>query len=136
MDRGFSFVEIMIAALSLSLVMLYTFNLYDTGSSITLRGRNDILALQHASNLLAYAHTLGVAGLPVTGGSVDVNELETVIGSASLSLTVNQDIFNRSVEVTAVKPWKQSYRFVTVTVSWEERDGSSRELSVGGLVPE
>jgi type II secretory pathway pseudopilin PulG len=56
--KGFSFVEILFAIVLLGALIAPIFTLLNQSSTGTVQNRNDILAQQHATNLLAYAYSL------------------------------------------------------------------------------
>jgi len=132
---GFSFIEITFTLLIVGALMIPVLNIFSAGSHITIRSRNDVLALQHASNLLAYAYTLPYDAL-LTQAVTIVNDVEVDISGEMVSLGMPEPIFTRTVQVTEVTPanWKYSYKLVEVAVSWEESNGINREIKMGGLV--
>lgn len=133
--RGFSFIEITFTLLIIGVLMVPVLNIFSDGSHITVRSRNDVLALQHVSNLLAYAFTLPYDAL-LTQAVTIVNDVDVEISGEMVSLSMPEPIFTRTVKVTEVTPanWKYSYKLVEVTISWEESNDVNREIKMSGLV--
>lgn len=131
---GFSFIEITFTLLIIALLMIPVLNIFSAGSHITIRSRNDVLALQHVSNLLAYAFTLPYDAL-LTQAVTIANDIDVEISGEMVSLSMPEPIFTRTVKVTEVTPanWKHSYKLVEVAVSWEESNNINREIKICGL---
>jgi hypothetical protein len=56
--KAFSFVEILVAVVCLAMVMIPLTTMFSFSSSGTIQNRNDLLARQHAANILDYAYSL------------------------------------------------------------------------------
>ncbi len=134
---AFSFVEILFAIIALGILIAPIFSMFSQGSSGTVRNRNDILAQQHASNLLAYAFALPYDhAMLETGPAREVGELNVPAGSEVLPLGMEEEMFRRTIEVGEVKPvdWRFSYKTVIVKVAWKEANEVLREIQIAGLV--
>lgn len=134
---AFSFVEILFAIIALGVLIAPIFSMFSQGSSGTVRNRNDILAQQHASNLLAYAFALPYDHVMLeTGPAREVGELNVPAGSEVLPLGMEEEMFRRTIEVSEVKPvdWRFSYKTVVVKVAWKQANEVLREIQIAGLV--
>ncbi|MBU1106618.1 MAG: hypothetical protein KKB51_08140 [Candidatus Riflebacteria bacterium] len=135
--RAFSFVEIMFAIICLGLLAAPIFNMFGQGAKGTIRNRNDILAQQHASNLMSYAFFL-----PYNHDFLDVSaprdtgSLQVDFGGKTLDLSMEDPQFKRTIAVSEIKPpdWKHTYKVVTVVVRWQEPNGLNRRIKIAGLV--
>jgi hypothetical protein len=119
----------------MSALMVIVFNMFRQGTSNTKRSRNEILALQHAANAMAYAVSLPYEGvLPCP--PVEIGELDVEIAGEMVPLGIEEKIFTRTVEVREVNPpdWKNAYKIVTVAIKWKENKGQDKEIKIGGLV--
>lgn len=132
---GFSFIEIMFTILLISALLIIVFNMFQHGASNTKRSRNEILALQHASNAMAYAMSLPYNAL-FTQPPTDVGELDVEIAGEMIPLGLNENVFTRTIEVRKVNlpDWKNAYKIVEIAVSWQESNGQSKKIKIGGLV--
>ncbi len=135
--HGFSFVEILFAVVLLGFLIAPIFTLLNQSSSGTVQNRNDILAQQHATNLLAYAYALPYDDAFLNPGPArTVKELNVVANSASLNLGMEEEMFTRTLEVDEQKPadWPHAYKILTVRVKWKQANESAREIKVAGMV--
>lgn len=135
--QGFTFVEILFAMVCLGILLVPVFRMLGQGSAGVVRNRNEILAQQHASNIMSYAYFLPYDHefLKVSA-SRELTALETNLGGTSVDLGVNEPGFRRTLQVSEVKPtaWKHAYKIVTVVVRWQERSGLNRHIKLAGLV--
>ena len=132
---AFSLVEISIVCAILVILLVPVFTLMSKGSSTTVRNRNEILAQQYASNLIAYCNAVPFDNdyLKETDGRVipelDVqNKKETTEEGFTRTLTI-KDFTN---DVSGDK-----YKMVSVKVEWQQ-PGESKKRSVilSGMVIE
>lgn len=134
---AFSFVEILFAVIALGVLLAPIFSMFSQGSSGTIRSRNDILAQQHASNLLAYAFALPYDHAMLEPGAArEVGELNVTSGSEILPLGMEEEMFRRTIEVSEIKPvdWRFAYKTVVVKVAWKQANEIPREIQIAGLV--
>lgn len=136
-QRAFSFVEILFAIICLGVLVAPIFNMFGQGTKGTIRNRNDILAQQHASNLMSYAfflpynHDFLKVCAPRDTGSFQVE-----FGGKTLDLSMEEGQFRRTIQISEVKPtdWQYTYKVVTVVVRWQEPNGLNRRIKIAGLV--
>lgn len=134
--HAFSFVEILIAIVCLAMVMIPLTTMFSSGSSGTIQNRNDILARQHAANLLDYSYLLSYDNDFLKPGSEKpVPAIFYTSGSDELLFDM-EEMFTRTVSIEEVKPpnWKYSYKLITVVVSWTENNNVAKEQVMTGLV--
>ncbi|OGK10796.1 MAG: hypothetical protein A2W80_03580 [Candidatus Riflebacteria bacterium GWC2_50_8] len=135
--RAFSFIEILFSIICLGILLVPIFNMFRQGTRATTQNRNDILAQQHASNLMSYAfflpydHDFLKVSAPRDTGSFQVD-----FAGKTLDLGMEDGQFKRTIEVSEIKPadWKYAYKIVTVIVRWQESNGLNRHVKVAGLV--
>ncbi len=135
--RGFSFVEILFAVILLGALITPIFTLLNQSSTGTVQNRNDILAQQHATNLLAYAYSLPYNHAFLNAGPArTVKELTATANGSALDLGMEEDLFTRTIEVNEQKPsdWPHSYKILTVRVGWKQANESVREIKIAGMV--
>ncbi|HNX75874.1 MAG TPA: hypothetical protein PLM07_02865 [Candidatus Rifleibacterium sp.] len=135
--HGFSFVEILFAVIFLGFLIAPIFSLLTQSSSGTVQNRNDILAQQHATNLLAYAYALPYDHAFLTPGPARViKELNVTADGKAMNLGMDEEMFTRSFEVDEHKPadWPHAYKILTVRVKWKQANESARQIKVAGLV--
>ncbi|NLF97708.1 MAG: hypothetical protein GX569_13300 [Candidatus Riflebacteria bacterium] len=135
--HGFSFVEILFAVACLSILLVPVFKMLGQGTTGVSRNRNEILAQQHASNIMSYAFFLPYDHefLKVSPPR-DTGSFEAVLGNNRFDLGMPEDQFRRTVAISEVRPpnWKHSYKIVTVVVRWQEANGLNRNVKLAGLV--
>ncbi|MDD2999813.1 MAG: hypothetical protein PHV05_12185 [Candidatus Riflebacteria bacterium] len=133
---GFSFIEILFAIICLGFLIAPIFSIFKQGSAGTVQNRNDILAQQHASNLLSYAYSLPYDHAFLNPGTRTVNNLDVAVNSISLPLTMEESIFNRTISIEEEKPanWPFAYKILTIVVKWKQAQNIEREIKIAGLV--
>lgn len=135
--KGFSFIEIMFAMLCLGILLVPIFKMLKQGTTGTARNRNEILAQQHASNLMSYAFFLPYNHefLKVSA-TRDIGALEVDFAGNKIDLSMNESQFRRTIAISEVKTekWPHTYKIVRVAVSWQEPNGPNRSLKLAGLV--
>ena len=132
---AFSLVEISIVCAILIILLVPVFTLMSKGSSTTVRNRNEILAQQYASNLIAYCNAVPFDNdyLKETDGRVipelDVqNKVETTEEGFTRTLTV-KDFTN---DVSGDK-----YKMISVKVEWQQPgETKKRSVVLSGMVIE
>ena len=134
--KAFSFVEILVAVICLALVMIPLTTMFSFSSSGTIQNRNDLLARQHAANILDYAYSLAYDDAflePVSQKSVPMVSFTS--GSEVLELGI-EDFFTRTVSIEEVKPadWKYSYKLIKVKMSWDEGKKEDEEMIMTGVI--
>ncbi len=136
-NRGFSFIEILFAMVCLGILFLPIFKMFGQGTTGVTRNRNEILAQQHASNIMSYAFFLPYDNeFLKVGPPVEIDQYEGVLGGNRFDLGIAETQFKRTVAVSEVKPpgSKHVYKIVTVVVRWQEPNGLNRNLKLAGLV--
>lgn len=134
---GFSFVEILFTIVVLGVMLAPVSSIFSQGSSGTIRSRNDILAQQHAANLLAYASSLPYEDEFLKPGSArEVGDLPVMTGGVELALGMEDEQFVRTMEVSEIKPsgWQFSYKLVVVRVSWKQVGEQNASIQIAGMV--
>ena len=147
--KAFSLVEICVVCAILSFLWVPLFTLMSKGSSGTIRNRNEILAQQYASNVIAYCNIL-----KFDDDFLKETE-EKIIGSGTLNLTlandikINMDITEESFSKIATRtisirdynpsnsisyfPYK--YKIITSKVEWfQQGENKIRNVTITGLV--
>ena len=146
-QKALSLVEICIVCFILIILLVPIFTLLSRGSSGTVRNRNEILAQQYASNVIAYCNamkyddeflkvengqkTKEIKKLEITGieNQENINiELPKELGeTASKTITITD--FDKKDD------WPFSYKLVTVKVVWlQPGETKARELTMTGMV--
>lgn len=145
--KGFSFVEISIVCFILLVLLIPIFTLISRGSSVTVRNRNEILAQQYASNIMAYCNSLPYNNdfFKVVGDE-KTKELDKQISvfkhedliidfpvelgeSASRTITINN--FEKNDK------WPYRCRLITVKVVWlQPGETKTRNVTMTGMVRE
>lgn len=137
MKRAFSFVEVLIAIICLALVMIPLTTMFSFSSSGTVQNRNDILARQHAANLLDYSYSLPFDHQFLKPGTDrDVPSVSLVSAGEELKLDM-ESIFTRKISIEEVRPanWKYAYKLIKVKVSWKLDAGKThKEQVMTGLI--
>lgn len=140
-SRGFSLTEIMVACLALGIMLIPVFMMFSQGSAGTTKNRNDILAQQHASNLLAYATSLNYDDTFLKTGSQEVNEKKVNSSDGTeIDLSISEDIFKRSMEIKeyTFPGFTYAYKLITVSVKWsqtgDKKSENNREIKISGLL--
>jgi hypothetical protein len=137
LKRGFSFVEILFAMACLGILLVPVFKMLGQGTTGVTRNRNEILAQQHASNIMSYAFFLPYDHeFLKVGPPRDTGSFEAVLGSDRFDLSMAENQFQRTVAISELKPaaWKHAYKIVTVVVRWQEPNGLNRNVKLAGLV--
>lgn len=135
--RGFSMVEILFTIIALGVLLAPVSSIFSQGSSGTIRSRNDILAQQHAANLLAYACSLPYEHEFLKPGSAtEVGELKIMAGDTELSLGMDDEPFHRTIEISEIKPagWQFSYKIAVVKVDWKHAGEKPFSIQIAGLI--
>ncbi len=136
-NKGFSFIEILFAMICLGILFVPIFKMFGQGTTGVTRNRNEILAQQHASNIMSYAFFLPYDNdFLKVGPPVEVATFEAVLGGNRFDLGIAEPQFKRTVAVSEVKPpgSKHAYKVVTVEVRWQEPNGQNRHIKLAGLV--
>jgi hypothetical protein len=132
---GFSMVEISIICCVVIVLLVPVFALMSRGSSTTIRNRNEILAQQYASNLIAYCNAV----------PFDNDYLAETEGKSIPELSVNdkvekiEDIFTRTLSVKEFSDDSlgSKYKLVSVKVEWQQPgEAKKRSVILSGLVTE
>ena len=93
---AFSLVEICIVCAIISILLIPIFRIFSSGSSTTIYNRNEILAQQYASNLIAYCNTL-----PFDNEYLNDSEGRSIPElNVKDKLEIIEDIFTRTLSIT------------------------------------
>lgn len=135
-QKAFSLVEIMVAVICLSVVLIPLTSMFSAGSSDAIHNRNDILARQHAANLLDYAYSLAYSDtFLLPGNSRSVPAVSIKAGSDDITLDM-EDLFSRAITVEEIKPtnWRYNYKLIKVSVEWNENKNVKKEIIMTGVI--
>jgi Tfp pilus assembly protein PilV len=139
-NKGFSITEVMIACLALGIMLLPVFMMFSRGTAGTAKNKNDILAQQHAANLLAYAAALSYDDSFLGAGEKKVKEkIVTSSDGTSIDLSMSEDFFDRTMSIKEYKvdEISRAYKLVTVAVEWTqpgEKANAKKEVKLTGLI--
>lgn len=137
--KGFSLVEISIVCGILLIFLVPVLTLLSRSSSGTIRNRNEILAQQHASNVIAFCNALKYDDdfLKPTDKK-EPKEMRITAGENVINLDLEENsIFSRSVVIKEFKDenWPFHYKTITVTIEWQQPgEKEKRKLQMTGLV--
>ncbi len=144
--QGFSLVEICIVCGVLAVLMIPVFAMMSKGSSVTIRNRNEILAQQHALNVINYCNITpydddflkptGDEGRPIT--DLKINLSNGIVIDMGMQ---DEDFYKIASRTIAVKEfnagdsWPNKYKIVTVKVQWQQiGEQKPRSVSMSGLL--
>ncbi len=146
--KGFSFVEITIVTGIMALLSVPIFSLMSKGTSGTFRNRNEILAQQYASNIIAFCNAKefdddslkAVTDKIITNGDV----YEITAGDNKINLDITEDYFNKiATRTITIKDfdgsdkWSCKYKLITVKVEWQQPDElKPRNVTLNGIISE
>lgn len=132
---AFTIVEICLVCAIIIILLVPVFSLMTRGSSTTIYNRNEILAQQYASNLIAYCNAV----------PFDNEYLKDSDGRSIPVLKVNdkeekiEDIFTRTLSVSTYVDdvSERKYKLVSVTVEWKESgEANKHNVIMAGVVSE
>lgn len=133
---AFSLVEIFVALICLSVLLLPIYSIFDQGTAGTRQVKNEIVAQQYATNLLGYLCLFPYDHkylAPVIDKEFDRLVLE--MDSEALSLDLDKQYSRKLTISEFVSPqWPVKYKVLNVSVSWHEREGRLRKLTVCSLI--
>ncbi len=138
--NGFSIIEICIVGVILTVFLVPVFTLMTRGSSRTIHNKNEILAQQYASNIIAYCNVLPFDSEKLAEvDEKDICELNIELKDDVINIDKTEDIFKRFVSIkdfprTDQRPY--NYKIVTVRVEWQQTGEKKREFIMSGLVTE
>ncbi|MDD2624460.1 MAG: hypothetical protein PHQ02_06525 [Candidatus Riflebacteria bacterium] len=140
-SQGFSLTEIMVACLALGIMLIPVFMMFSQGTAGTTKNRNDILAQQHASNLLAYATSLNYDDAFLKAGLQEVKEKKVNSSDGTeIDLSISEEIFKRTMEIKeyTFPDFTNAYKLITVSVKWsqagEKANDTKKEIKISGLL--
>ncbi len=144
--QGFSLVEICIVCGILAVLMIPVFAMMSKGSSVTIRNRNEILAQQHALNVINYCNITPydddfLAPTPDTGRPVSDLKINLSNG-VTIDMGMQDEEFykiaSRTISVkefNAGDGWPNKYKIVTVKVEWQQiGEQKPRSVCMSGLL--
>lgn len=135
LKQAFSFVEIMFAVVCVGLLLVPVYSIFSQGSMGAIQSRNEIIAQQHAANLLSflslfpYDHKF----LNPTENQ-DFKKLELELEGEALNLEP-EAMFSRRIAIKELVPdaWQKQYKLIIVTLNWKEAGQKERELKICGI---
>ncbi|MEW6709508.1 MAG: hypothetical protein AB1403_06750 [Candidatus Riflebacteria bacterium] len=131
---AFSFVEIMFAVILLGILLVPIYSLFSQGSHGAIQSRNEILAQQHASNLLAFLHLFPYDHEFLTPVfKREFGRLDLVLESEALNLEP-EPLFKRFLTIKEISPtnWSRKYKIITINLEWSEGQ-KKQELKLCGI---
>lgn len=144
--QGFSLVEICIVCGILAVLMIPVFAMMSKGSSVTIRNRNEILAQQHALNVINYCNITPydddfLAPTPDTGRPVSDLKINLSNGVTIDMGMQDEDFYKIASRTISVKEfnagdgWPNKYKIVTVKVEWQQiGEQKPRSVCMSGLL--
>lgn len=132
---AFTIVEICLVCAIIIILLVPVFSLMTRGSSTTIYNRNEILAQQYASNLIAYCNAV----------PFDNEYLKDSDGRSIPVLKVNdkeekiEDIFTRTLSVITYVDdvSERKYKLVSVKIEWQESgEANKHNVIMSGVVSE
>lgn len=132
---AFSFVEIMFSIILIGVLLVPVYSVFSHGTFGAIQSRNEIVAQQHASNLLAFLHLFPYDHSFLNNvSSREFSELKLKMESEALNLEP-EPMFRRTLTVKEFSPanWQRRYKIITIGVAWQETGGKKRELKVSGI---
>lgn len=137
---GFSIIEICIVGVILTVFLVPVFTLMSRGGSRTIHNRNEILAQQYASNIIAYYNVVPFNDEKLAEvDEKDVNELNIELKDDVINIDKTEDNFKRFISIkdfprTDKRPF--NYKIITVKIEWQQLGEKKREFIMSGLVTE
>ncbi len=132
---AFSLVEICIVCAIISILLIPIFRIMSSGSSTTIYNRNEILAQQYASNLIAYCNTL-----PFDNEYLNDSEGRSIPElNVKDKLEIIEDRFSRTLSISTYVDdlSNRKSKLVNVTVEWQESSNKkNHKVIMSGLVSE
>lgn len=137
--EGFSLIEISIVCGILVIFLVPVFTLMTKSSSGTIRNRNEILAQQHASNVIAFCNALKYDDdFLAESEEKPTKNLLITAGDNKIDLNIEKNsIFKRTIAIKEFKDdnWPFCYKVITVKVEWQEAgEKKKRKVQMTGLV--
>lgn len=144
--QGFSLVEICIVCGILAVLMIPVFAMMSKGSSVTIRNRNEILAQQHALNVINYCNITPydddfLAPTPDTGRPISDLKINLSNGVTIDMGMQDEDFYKIASRTISVKEfnagegWPNKYKIVTVKVEWQQiGEQKPRSVCMSGLL--
>lgn len=138
LKRAFSLSEVMIAVVVIAVGIIPVFFLFSRGNAGTVQTKDEILAYQFASELLAYAQTKTYDDPLLAVGRKKQGDISlTPLNGAPLVLNMDTD-FDRYLSVVEIKPdvsldWPFAYKVLTSEVSWKS-GGVSRKIQLSVMI--
>ena len=136
---GFSLVEICIVCGILAAFLIPVFTLMSKSTSGTIKNRNEILAQQYASNVIAFCNVAPFdSDILKEADSLVISDTGNTLGGIELELPEElKNIAKKTISVKKVNQDKlpYEYKIVTVKVEWQQPgDNKKRNVTITGLV--
>ena len=140
-NKGFSIIELCVACSILLVLLIAVFMLMTQGNSVTTQNRNEIIAKQYASNILAYYSLIPYEDIKDSDKLILKNDkcsinIDETMEASFLNLEPKN---KRNIRIEEFKseslPFK--YKLITVTIEWKEPNKPhNSKVIMTGLVPE
>lgn len=133
-NKGFSFTELVIAVLLLSIGLLPIFWFFSRTNVGTQKTRDEVLAWQYAAELIDYSIARGFAGNELTDtNGVEVREITVGSEKTSIENKFTRRLFVRPLAPEHNSAWPCRYHSITSEVSWMA-ESQQRNIKLTGLL--
>lgn len=131
-----SLVELMFAMVCFALLLMPVYSLFSQGNFGTWQVRHEVIAQQHAANLLSYLYLFPYDHRNLSECSnKNFTDLELEMGAEKLSLKTEPPYARALTIKEYVNPdWPLKYKIMTINVTWENADRKQRTLQLSGMV--
>ncbi len=135
-SNGFSLVEVLFAVVCISLLFIPVYSIFSHGSYGTVQVRHEVVAQQHAANLLAYLYLFPYEHTNLTPCvDKEFTDLDLEMGAESLDIALEKEYSRRlSIAEFSDGTWPVNYKVIKVSVSWSELEKKQQKLELCGLV--
>lgn len=147
--RAFSFVEITIVCFIMVVLLIPIFTLMSRGSTGTVRNRNEILAQQYASNVIAYCNALPFNSeiLATENGKKTTTiaslTIKDIPGHENIEIMLPVELGENASKTLTIVDFNKNdtlpnnYKVITVNVAWlQAGETKPRKVTMTGLVKE
>ncbi len=135
-SHAFSLIEVLFAIVCFSMLIIPLYSLFSQGNYGTVQVRHEVLAQQHASNLLSYLYLFPYDHPHLAPcEDKDFEHLNLEMGVESLALELDKPYSRKlGIQEFSSADWPVRYKVITVTLSWQALSEARRELKMCGLV--